>query len=147
MWFWLTVSKWTYLPNIHRVVCPGEKAPWSQGYSLYWVVWTPAKWWQRDDSSESKSSSWAMRKSTSWNFIKWSVNRIFNHWLTLNSENWYVIGGLTDRCWRAHTNHFSYIYLVKFPAIRIQAGLVECDQPGQNHLIYSAMAGNWTRAT
>jgi len=30
---------------------------------------------------------------------------------------------------------------------RAQDGLAECDQPGKNPLKYSAVAGNWTRAT
>ena len=34
-----------------------------------------------------------------------------------------------------------------FSATLAQDGLAECDQPGKNPLKYSAMAGNWTRAT
>jgi len=34
-----------------------------------------------------------------------------------------------------------------FSATMAQDGLAECDQPGKNPLRYTAMAGNWTRAT
>ena len=37
--------------------------------------------------------------------------------------------------------------LSQFFAMLTEAGLAECDQPGKSRLKYSAMAGNWTRAT
>ena len=53
--------------------------------------------------------------------------------------------GLPPHCPQVVWCHWGEIE--PFSATLAQDGLAECDQPGKNPLKYSAVAGNWTRAT
>ena len=53
--------------------------------------------------------------------------------------------GLPPRCPQVVWCH--WVEIEPFSDTLAQDGLAECDQPGKNPLKYSAVAGNWTRAT